>query len=125
MRLHVSHGFFLLLFCYVNHRPIAKEKEKHATREGLEAGYPEPSRKQKVRAVAYVCDSYCTFVASFFSLLLSCLLSFFLSLTVTDPCFSFLSSAARLGGVALPCFATVSVDPFALRCVALRVVMLW
>ena len=47
--------FFLLLFCYVNHRPIAKEKEKHATREGLEAGYPEPSKEQKVRAVAYVC----------------------------------------------------------------------
>ena len=104
---------FSRLFCYVNHRPFAKEKEKkekHATREGLEAGYPEPSEEQKVRAVAYVCDSYCAFVASFF-------LSFFLSLTVTDPCFSFLSSAARLGGVALPCFATVSVDPFALRCV--------
>ena len=81
-------SFFFLLFCYVNHRPIAKEKEKkekHATREGLKAGYPEPSEEQKVRAVAYVCDSYCTFVASFFrsSFLpsfLSCLLSFFLSL---------------------------------------------
>ena len=70
--------FFCFLFCYVNHRPIAKEKEKkekHATREGLEAGYPEPSEEQKVRAVAYVCDSYCTFVASFFR---SSFLAFFL-----------------------------------------------
>ena len=51
--------FFCFLFCYVNHRPIAKEKEKekekHATREGLEAGYPEPSEEQKVRAVACMC----------------------------------------------------------------------
>ena len=109
---------FLLLFCYVNHRPIAKEKEKkekHATREGLEAEYPEPSRKQKVRAVAYVCDSYCTFVASFF-------LSFFLSpsLTLASP-----SYPPRRGSAVLPCLALLRFRSTPLRCVALCVVMLW
>ena len=126
-------SFFCFLFCYVNHRPIAKEKEKekekHATREGLEAGYPEPSEEQKVRAVAYVCDSYCTFVASFFrSSFLACFLSFlsflsfFRSPSLTH---ASLSYPPRRASAVLPCLALLRFRSTPLRCVALCVVMLW